>query len=54
MRRFIILTLLVAFCLSLSGCWFFDAEHNRRYWNNMKHDLYLMLYYPDQFPPAQL
>ena len=39
MRRIIISILLAVCCLSLSGCWFFDAEHNRKHWVIIKKDI---------------
>ena len=39
MRRFIMAGLLAVFCVSLSGCWFFDAKHNRLHYKVMKHDI---------------
>ena len=39
MRR-LLLTLAVLGCLlASSGCWFFDAEHNRRHWKMMEKDI---------------
>ncbi len=37
MRRLVMSLVLASVCLSLSGCFFFDQEHNRsiiRYWKN--------------------
>ncbi len=31
MRRLVLVALLVAASVSMSGCWFYDAEHNRRH-----------------------
>ena len=39
MRRFILSLTLIGCCLSLSGCWFFDAEHNRKQEDYIKADL---------------
>ena len=43
MRRLIFVGLLVGFCMSLSGCWFFDAKHNRDHYQTMKHDMNLIV-----------
>ena len=39
MRRIALVVVLAGFVLGLSGCWFFDAEHNRAYWKMVKKDL---------------
>lgn len=39
MRRLVMLFVLIGCCLSLTGCWFFDAEHNRKQWEYMKMDI---------------
>jgi hypothetical protein len=31
MRKFVLAALLGIVCVSSSGCWFYDAEHNRRH-----------------------
>ena len=38
MRRLVMILALIGICLSLTGCWFFDAEHNRSHWEYMKMD----------------
>lgn len=39
MRKLVLLLVLVSCCLTISGCWFYDAEHNRRHWKLIKRDL---------------
>ena len=39
MRRLMLVLALIGCCFSLSGCWFFDAEHNRGHWKIIKKDL---------------
>ncbi len=42
MRRIVLIALLGLMCTSLSGCWFFDAAHNRKKYEYMKHDMKLI------------
>jgi len=42
MRRLILAAMLAISCVSLTGCWFFDAKHNRKHYQVMKHDLHLI------------
>ena len=42
MRRLLLTALLGAFCLSMSGCWFFDAKHNRKHYKIIKEDVRLL------------
>lgn len=42
MRRIVVVALLVVACAGLSGCWFFDAQHNRKHWEVMKEDMRLI------------
>ncbi len=42
MRRLILVIALVACCFAMSGCWFFDAEHNRKHWKIIKKDIMLL------------
>jgi len=39
MRKIVLALVLVGGCLALSGCWFFDAEHNRSHWKIIKKDI---------------
>lgn len=42
MRRLIMAVVLASMCVAMSGCFTFDAEHNRRIWRNWKTDIRLM------------
>ena len=42
MRKMLLSLLLGVCCLSVSGCWFFDAEHNRKHWKIVKKDIGLI------------
>ncbi len=37
--REVILTLVLASCFAMSGCWFFDAEHNRKHRKVISRDI---------------
>jgi len=39
MRKLLLLLVVTICCSALGGCWFFDAEHNRQHWKNIKTDL---------------
>jgi hypothetical protein len=58
MRKLIMVTLLAAGCLSISGCMTFDEEHDRRivgYWKNdirSIHEDLDFLFYCDQDSPT--
>ena len=38
MRKLMLVLAVAIFCSALGGCWFFDAEHNRKHGKNMKRD----------------
>jgi len=42
MRKVVLALVTLAWCLAMSGCWFFDAEHNRKHWKIIKRDLMLI------------
>ncbi len=42
MRKVVLALLLVACCFSMSGCWFFDAEHNRGHRKVIERDFMLL------------
>ena len=42
MRKIAVAVALAACCMLLGGCWFFDAEHNRKHWKVIKRDLMLI------------
>ena len=42
MRRVVLAALLAVFCVSMSGCFFFDAKHNRMHYKVMKEDIRLI------------
>jgi hypothetical protein len=37
-----LVVVLIACCLGMSGCFFFDREHNRMHWEVIKRDLWLI------------
>ena len=39
MRKLMLMLTLIGCCVSLGGCWFFDAEHNRGHWKIIQKDL---------------
>jgi len=42
MRKLILAMLAAVVCVTLSGCWFFDAAHNRRHYEVIKEDIKLI------------
>ena len=42
MRKVVLVLVLAVCCFALSGCWFFDAGHNRKHWKIVERDLWLI------------
>ena len=42
MRTIIMVAILAVVCVGLSGCWFFDAKHNRKHYEVFKQDMALI------------
>ena len=42
MRTLILVAVLAVLCIGLTGCWFFDAKHNRMHYEVFKQDMRLI------------